>query len=70
MVSPPVTEAVNFLPFLFQSGLGYSAICVARPTEQKSKPEILSRTYSILDYTPEIDLFAFRLNAQFERYAC
>ena len=30
MVSPPVSEAVNFLPSPFQSGLGYSAMCVAR----------------------------------------
>ena len=30
MVSPPVTEAVNSLAPLFQSGFGYSAICVTR----------------------------------------
>ena len=28
-VSPPVVEGVNFLASLFQSGLGYSAICIA-----------------------------------------
>ena len=29
-VSPPVSQGVNFLAMLFQAGLSYSAICVAR----------------------------------------
>ena len=29
-ISPSISEAVNFLAHLYKSGLGYSAICVAR----------------------------------------
>ena len=36
---------------------------------ENQSQKILSHTHSTLDYTPEINLFAFRLNAQLERYA-